>query len=204
MSHHVYTTPGFVVESHPHKEAGKFIYIFTRDLGMVGASAQGIRFEKSKLRYHAQDFSLATFSLVRGKETWRVVGAQEVLHAKIPALGKGDSIAAAHYLLYVRTLKVLKRLIAGEEKNEPLFDCILAAASALADSRFTLPELGLIEPLIMLRILHHLGYVRTGEDFRVFINDNSFDTTTIVALAAPHVKSKIVKEINTALKESQL
>jgi recombinational DNA repair protein (RecF pathway) len=204
MSHHVYTTPGFVVESHPHKEAGKFIYIFTRDLGMVGAAASGIRFEKSKLRYHAQDFSLATFSLVRGKETWRVVGAQEVLHHRIPTAGDKDAAAHAGYLLYVRILKVLKRLIPGEEKNEALFDAVLVAGNALAGETFTSVELQLIEPLIMLRILHHLGYVRNSADFTDFIKDNSFEKGIVAVLIAPNMKSKIIKEINTALKESQL
>ena len=204
MSHHVYTTPGFVVESHPHKEAGKFLYIFTRDLGMVGASAQGIRFEKSKLRYHAQDFSLATFSLVRGKETWRVVGAQEILHHRIPTSTKETISGKASHLLYVRMLKVLKRLLPGEEKNEPLFDAILAAGNALADAAFSEEELALLEPLIMLRVLHHLGYIRESSDFKPLLVNDSFGKEIVTAIIAPQMKSKIIKEINTALKESQL
>src|ERR1700733_8051707 len=78
MSHRIYTTSGFVVESRPYGEAGKILSIFTRDLGMVNAAAQGIRLVRSKLRYHAQDFSLAKFSLVRGRDLWRVVGAENV------------------------------------------------------------------------------------------------------------------------------
>ena len=51
------------------------ISIFTRDLGLVFASAQGIRFEKSKLRPFTRDYSFGQFSFVKGKEYWRLTGA---------------------------------------------------------------------------------------------------------------------------------
>ena len=75
--HPIHTTPGFIIGSRPSGEAGKMISIFTRDLGLVFASAQGIRFEKSKLRPFTQDYSFGQFSFVRGKEYWRLTSAQE-------------------------------------------------------------------------------------------------------------------------------
>src|SRR5690349_11857408 len=71
----IHTTPGFIIGSRPYGEAGKMLSIFTRDLGLVLAAAQGIRLEKSKLRYSAQDYSFGTFSLVRGKEFWRLTNS---------------------------------------------------------------------------------------------------------------------------------
>jgi recombinational DNA repair protein (RecF pathway) len=194
MSHHIYTTPGFVVESFSNGEAGKFIYIFTRDLGMVAAVAQGIRLSQSKLRYHAQDFSFANFSLVRGKEIWRIIGAEHI---------SGGNVSP----LFVRVLKILKRLVSGEEKNEALFDIVLAAHQFLQNMD---PEnLGgpktdesSAEYIIMLRILHQLGYVRTMASLEPFLKDNSFDPELFSAMTL--VKSAAIKEINTALKESHL
>jgi recombinational DNA repair protein (RecF pathway) len=52
--HHIYTNPAFIVHSSPYGEAGKFLLLFTKDFGMIGAVAQGIRLTQSKLRYHIQ------------------------------------------------------------------------------------------------------------------------------------------------------
>ena len=73
--HAIHTTPGFIIGSRPYGEAGKMLSIFTRDFGLVTATAQGIRLERSKLRYHAQDLSFGSFSLVRGREFWRLTSA---------------------------------------------------------------------------------------------------------------------------------
>lgn len=76
--HTIHTTPALVVGSKPNGEASKLIFLFTREFGLITAVAQGIRFEKSKLRYCAQDYNLGIFSLVKGKEFWRLVGAEEL------------------------------------------------------------------------------------------------------------------------------
>src|SRR3989344_8517195 len=74
MSHHLYQTPGIVLSSSPYGEANRDFRIFTKELGLIRASAQGIRFLKSKLRYAIHDFSYCDLSLVRGKEVWRLTG----------------------------------------------------------------------------------------------------------------------------------
>src|SRR3989344_4925396 len=118
MSHHIYTTPGFVILSRPYSESGKFFLIFTRDLGMVGATAQGVRQALSKLRYHVKDYSYSLFSFVRGKEVWRMTGARD--HAE--DFIRQDITDKENKKLYVRIISLLKRLLHGEEKNERLFD----------------------------------------------------------------------------------
>ncbi len=200
MSHHIYTTPGFVVESFPTGEAGKFIYVFTRDLGMVAGVAQGIRLSQSKLRYHAQDFSFANFSLVRGKEVWRIVGAEKIADDKSDIKNTGDGSKDAPSLLFVRVLKILKRLVPGEEKNEALFETVLAAGHFLKTAS-PADEIN-AEYIIMLRILNHLGYVRKIDTLEPFLKDDTFTPELLAQIAS--VKTAAVKEINTALKESQL
>ena len=197
MSHHIYTTPGFVVESNAYGEAGKFIYIFTRDLGMVAGVAQGIRLTQSKLRYHAQDFSFANFSLVRGKEIWRIIGAETVLSEVNDIEHSSIGLVSP---LFVRILKILKRLVPGEEKNEALFDVVLAAYNFLKNSAPA--DETIAESIIMLRILHQLGYVRTVPTLEPFLIDNSFRPELFAAMTI--VKSSAAREINAALKESHL
>lgn len=109
MSYAVYTTRGWILASAPSGEASKSYSIYTEDFGLVSARAQGVRKLDSKLRYNLDDFSFATLSLVRGKEFWRLTGAEK---AELPEGGK---------LARARVLSLVKRLVHGEERNEALF-----------------------------------------------------------------------------------
>jgi hypothetical protein len=208
MPHRIYTTAGFIIESRPYGEAGRMLTIFTRELGMVNAAAQGIRLGQSKLRYHAQNFSLAEFSLVRGRDLWRLVGAE-----------KNDTLSNSDPL-FIRILTILRRLINGEEKNEALFEAVLALHDFLDDnfikeedkanpvdiSTMTLMTFPAAEPIIMLRILYHLGYISISAqpELAPFLADNSFAPELLSKMSAFSTKSMAVKEINKALQESQL
>jgi len=196
MSHHIYTTPGFVIGSRPQGEANKYLYIFTRDLGMVGASAQGVRLEKSKLRYHVQDFSYSIFSLVRGKEVWRMTSA-----ADSAGLLSAITSNERYFEIYVKILSLLKRLLHGEEKHEALFDVCISGFTFLSDSEADEPFLRNFECLIVLRTLHLLGYIGKVKELEGFLSIEW--SKEIVGNAGSH-KKRIVEEINRALQESQL
>ncbi len=184
--HHIYTTPAFVVSSLPRGEAGKSLLLFTRDFGMIWATAQGIRLSQSKLRHHIQDYSFSYVSIVRGKEMWRLTGAGELQEKIKPSK------------LYVRILNVLKRLLTGEEKNEKLFEIIETSSKATYEEKDT----EIIECIIMLRILNALGYISNKKEFDKFLIDNALSPDLVEEMKK--VKLLVVKEINSALKESQL
>lgn len=207
MSHHVYTSQGFVIDSKPNGEAGKVLFLFTRELGMVAAIAQGIRLGVSKLRYHTQDFSYATFSLVKGKEMWRLTGATPVA-SSVPA-GSGGmsatddlsvSVTPAHRAIYARVFSLLRRLLHGEEKNEPLFDSVFAFFTYMNEGANA--NLELIECIIVLRVLHHLGYVRPSDTLTPFLTQDTWDDALIEVMRRN--KALVVKEINAGIKASQL
>lgn len=183
--HHIYTTPAFVVHSSPHGEAGKFLLLFTRDFGMIGAIAQGIRLNQSKLRYHVQDSSFSNVSIVRGKEVWRLTGAHEIEN-------RGGTI------LHLKILKLLKRLLQGEDKNEKLFEIIESMYQSDIDEK----DYSTVECLTILRILDSLGYIKKDSDIEVYLKDNSLDIETLKNFAG--IKSKVLNIVNSALKESQL
>src|SRR3989344_458642 len=149
--HIIHTTPGFIIKSRPRGESGKLLSIFTRDLGLVLATAQGIRLEKSKLRYHSQEYSFREFSFVRGKEFWRLTNAQSYVSAPV-----GDD-------LVIRIALLLRRLLHGEEANPELFDHISKSFSFLMNLSEILDEQrNMLESVIVLRVLYFLGYV--GKD----------------------------------------
>jgi DNA repair protein RecO (recombination protein O) len=195
MAHHIYTTDGFVIESTPHGEADRFYTLFTKELGLIRATARGVRLQKSKLRYSLQDFSWSRISLVRGKELWRITSAraEESLAVKYR-----DQKLILQTIAHVASL--IRRLVGAEEKNEALYSIINQAFEFL-ETRTWHAELKLFEIIVVLKILHNLGYLRDLPELHHFIHD-PFDELMLEAIR-PH-KALALKEINTSLRETQL
>ncbi len=199
MAHHVYNTEAFVLESSSLGEANKFYLIFTRELGMIRATAQGVRLLKSKLRYSLQDFSYLTLSVVRGKDLWRITNAKIEENLYTRYCNEKDIM---HVIAQVFVL--IKRLIPGEEKNEELFDVLTQAFSFLkevAREALTKEHSKAFEYILVLKILHNLGYVGSIKDLDVFITK----TWSVEVLRDMNdVKKQAIQEINRSLKETQL
>jgi DNA repair protein RecO (recombination protein O) len=195
MAHHIYTTDGFVVESTPSGEADRFYTLFTKELGLIRATARGVRLQKSKLRYSLQDFSWSRISLVRGKELWRITSAraEESLAVKYR-----DQKPILQTIAHIASL--IRRLVGGEEKNEALYK-IIDQAFEFLETRTWHTELKLFEIIVVLKILHNLGYLRDIAELHHFIHD-PFDESMLEAIK-PH-KALALKEINTSLRETQL
>src|SRR3989344_5623255 len=183
--HHIYTTKAFVVHSFPHGESGKFLLLFTKDFGLVGAVAQGIRFSKSKLRSHLIDFNFTNVSLVKGKEVWRVTGAQEIEHVE-------------SNIVQIKILKLLKRLLHGEEKNENLFEII----EKLYETEIDKADFDNVECLTVLRILDSLGYISKNNKYNNLLESTDIDNGRLDLIKK--IKPEIIKTINQSLKESHL
>jgi len=190
----IHTTPGFVIESRPSGEAGRVLSIFTRDLGLVRASAQGIRLEKSKLRYFTQEYSFGVFSLVRGREYWRLTGGETS-----PDWG---GLASANVELKARIAVLLRRLLHGEEPNQALFECIRGGETSPIWGGLASPDLQSLESLVVLRMLHSLGYVGSAQTLEKYLQ--STDITPELLSEAATNRILINQHINKALRESHL
>jgi recombinational DNA repair protein (RecF pathway) len=144
MSYSVYSTRGFILGSAPSGEAGKTYAIYTEQFGLLRAHAQGVRHLKSKLRYNLTDYNFATFSLVRGKEFWRITGAvSEPFATDADSASGGDSV-----LIRARILNFIRRLVQGEERNDELFAVLLDLFSG-----------SISETRVLARVLSSLGYL---------------------------------------------
>ncbi|MFA6432777.1 MAG: DNA repair protein RecO [Candidatus Paceibacterota bacterium] len=193
--HAIHSTPGFIIDSRAYGEAGKLLSIFTRDFGLITAAAQGIRLEKSKLRYSTQDYSFGTFSLVRGKELWRLTSASDV---------SAMSLRGRDAELIARIALLLRRLLQGEEAHSELFSRVESFRSFLRDN----PELdqekaNTIESISALQILHALGYIGGGDDLAEFLEPACLEDSTTLERAETK-RASINRHINKALKESHL
>lgn len=197
MSHAIYNAEGFILKSVNFNEANKYYYIFTREFGLLKASAQGVRHMQSKLRYGLSDFSLSKISLVRGKETWRLTGAELVSDFK-----KINSKERDKFLLISRIFSLLLRLLHGEEKNELLFDYLFHGLKFLQAEDLEKNNLEDFECVLALRILSSLGYIGQLGDFDQF-NESPYFTKELLSTMSS-LKSRAIFEINKSLKETHL
>lgn len=197
----IHTTPGFILDSRPYGEADKLLSIFTRDFGLVTATAQGIRFEKSKLRYFCQDYSFGTFSLVRGKEFWRLTSAASDIADSTESANLSKLSTPSRNSLIARMALLLRRLLHGEEANPDLFEALFAAQRFLMSTDLTEEQGKALESITVLRIMHHLGYVGGDAALRPFIDE---PLSSELLQAAGAQRAAINAHINKALKESHL
>jgi DNA repair protein RecO len=198
--HHIYHTEGIILGSRSHGEAGKYYYIFTRDLGMIYASAQGVRKMSSKLRFVLQDFAYLKIDLVQGKDFWRVTNASKT--NMLEQITKTPET----FKVFSNIARLLRRLLAGVEPNVALFIDLLQGLSVLEKiaqnfhSEKT-ADLRNIEAIIVLRIINNLGYIGDNEILQTFIK-SPFEEDMLYEAAKARVK--ILSEINKALRETHL
>ena len=192
--HHIYHTEGIILGSKNFGEAGRYYSIFTRDLGMIHASAQGVRKMSSKLRFILQDFSYVKVDLVQGKNFWRVASASKMnrLEELVKNLGA--------FQVFSNIAKLLERLLAGAEQNEKLFIDLVDGLSVLATTKEA-KDLENTEAILVLRILSNLGYIGSGR-ISERLTESPFEKNLI--LEAAKVRSQLVRQINQALRESHL
>ena len=194
--HTIHTTPGFIIGSRAYGDAGKILFIFTRDFGLIYATAQGIRLEKSKLRYYIQDHSFGIYSLVRGREYWRMTSASADLGFKIYDLRKEEKELMARIAL------LLRRLLQGEEAHPELFDRIFECAKFLERQALSDDEMQALESLVVARMLHALGYIGDVVEFGTNMSSVEIDVGLLDSLAG--TRTLLNQHINKALKESML
>ena len=181
-------------------EAGRHYSIFTRDLGMIYASAQGVRKMSSKLRFVLQDFSYLKIDLVQGKDFWRVTNASKT--GMLEQITKTPET----FKVFSNIARLLKRLLAGVEPNEALFADLIQGLAILEKTAKNFSseksaDLRNIEAIIVLRIINNLGYIGDSEVLQTFIK-SPFEEDMIYQAAKSRVR--ILSEINKALRETHL
>ena len=196
--YHLYHTPAFVLGGTSFGEANKHFTLFTRELGMITASATSVRAERSKLRYGLQDFSLSDITLVRGRERWRITNAT-LVEDVFRAFRHSPEATA----LFARVFRLLRRLLSGEEKNEPLFTTLVYAFSFLQTPEAASGEHANTEIILVLRILYLLGYLAPRTEFSPFISDLLLWDAALVKRAGK-LRALALADINHSLRQTQL
>jgi len=181
--YNIRTSEGVVLGKRGIGEAHTMVFLFTREHGLVRASARSARLSRSKLRYGLEPMTLARFSLVRGKNEWRLTGVERVERlTPSPALG--------------RVSNLLLRLVAGEEQHRALFEDVQKGFLLLA-SQDAASHTEAVETVLVLRILSHLGYLPKSAALAPFIEEQFSIELSAKALAE---RALLVRAINESLK----
>lgn len=199
MSYTIHHTNALILSSGQYGEADAIVTLFTEDFGRVHARAIGVRKEASKLRFALQPYSYAKVALVRGREVWRLTGAQ-IQHSLFY-----DCPADMQPTL-LRVTSLLKRLVHGEEAHPELFVFLSESLHPQTLSSLTKEDRELLEIYIVFRVVTMLGY--GSEDLIQFEQGSLADycgqeLTDRLERLRGHQK-QLVRHINQALEASHL
>ncbi len=196
MAHHIYQTEGYILGRSPMGEANAFFRIYTKDLGLVHATAQGVRYLKSKLRYSLQEFSYSDIALVRGKEMWRITNARERENI-FYKLREREHVLA----LSLRVLSLIERFVQGEEKNDDLFNDVTTALTFFEASDIQESDMQNVEYIFTLKILSRLGYGPESKNLDHFV-ESPWSMDLIKEMATKKTEAK--DHIDRSIRESHL
>lgn len=179
-----YTTKSIVLASYPQGEHDRVYKLFTRDFGMVMAHAKSIRRLESKLRSHIEPGNLSVVTLVKGRDIWRLVGAER-------------EYVTSPYLPLITAL--LARFIQGEGSYKTLYDRIVQLLSAAPSYDKDVTHI-----LVYYILLVGLGYadarVIGTKDINEYITWSVDDLYTHMVLRKQEVRT----HVHMVLKEMQL
>ncbi len=197
MSHTKHHTEALIVGTYDRGEVDRLYMLFTKDFGLLYAKARGVRKIHSKLRSTLQNLSHIHCSLIRAQDTWQLTNAD--VH---------DTLAASLYgkekeLLRVgRIVKLLKRLLEREEKNKALYQTVIEGLRYLAHPTLSTQERDYTEALVVMRILHALGYLGNPHYFGYLLG--SVHVNDMLVGETGRVQSRAVAEINRSLRTIHL
>ncbi len=197
MAHHLYHTRGFIAGGLPTGEASRLIFCFTDLLGFIPARAQGVRQEPSKLRHHLSPYGRGAYTLVRGREVWRLIGAE----TEAPV----ETLAQPPRLIFHRLLNLVIRFAPREEAIPALFSLLdqfwrTFSVDSHRETDYDAGDWYRCELYVVARLLATLGYVPLSSP----IADVSFTWSKSKSKIIGQVESTLLRSVNDALTHSHL
>lgn len=194
---HQYSTNALVLGAYNTGEANKTYALYTEEFGLVYCQARSVRKEGAKLSNNLQPLSRSTVSLIRGKKGWKVVGSVELGNVYYE-LKRSPQVRD----MVIRILKLVRRLVRGEGRNDSLFHALSEGIAYCVSSDLDIPRANNVERLLALRILATLGYMTPRPQFASLLSHYSVLEDDLILIDAE--QSVATREINAALKNAQL
>lgn len=187
--HHIHVTNGIVLGKRGVGEANTLVFALTQDLGLVRGAARSTRLVASKLRYGLEPLTQARFSFVKGRHEWRLVQVEQAHNLFAKATPRERAAAG-------RVSQLLLRLVYGQEPSAALYSDVAEGFAALLTH-----DPASVEVVLVLRVLHHLGYLPHSEALAPFV-----EADYSVELSAEALKSRslLIRTINESLQATGL
>lgn len=185
---------GVVVRRASAGEGSARVLLYTDSAGLLWAHAQSAREERSQLRSHLQIGTRGKFSLVKGKDVWRVVGIAETVNMHFALAGRTDA-----QKMLQRVLLFVRQFVRGEGSDPYFFSVLWGFFDSLHVHNEEL--LKDAEHAVVLRMLAALGYVEGGEGVAHFLHP-SYDRETLVSFSKD--RKAVLAVINEGITASGL
>lgn len=150
MAYATYITDALVCGAKDSNTSDKSFLLFTREAGMLFASARSVREERSRQRFALQDFTHVRVSLIKGKTGWRIGSVEPLRNYYAEAVDKEARGSVA------KIFRQLRRFIHGEEAAIELFDYTIKSLRVISSA---VSDRLILDNLIQLQFLNLLGYV---------------------------------------------
>ncbi len=197
MSRQFYQLAGFIIARRELGEADWLLLVITSDYGLIKVVAKGVRLTKSKLRPSLTRFRPVQLTVVKGREIWRLVGAERV---------SGESLPLPLERLFAKLAVLLERLVPPEAPASELYDELDAGFAYFSHLARTIElspaALAAGETVLVLRILRALGYASPAAGLPVELWRGRWNQELLSQ--ATTVKRQTITVINQALAASQL
>lgn len=170
------------------------VLLYTDSAGLLWAHAQSAREERSQLRSHLQIGTRGKFSLVKGKDVWRVVGIAETVNMHFALEHRTDAQKTLQ-----RVLLFVRQFVRGEGSDPYFFSVLWGFFNSLHDHDDE--SLKDAEHAVVLRMLAALGYVEGGESISRFLHP-SYDKDTLADFSKK--RKTVLSVINEGITASGL
>lgn len=190
MAYRHYHVIGLVLGHLAHGESNRLYQVLTPDFGLIRVLAQGVRLEKSKLRYNFQTYHLVDLDLVRGREYWRLTGATKIGSANDLQVAFGRRLGS-----------VLLKLIHGEEASAMIFSDLKRAWDLLIDKPGEIDPEDL-EIFVLIRLFANLGYLAPSEISIPILVNQDFSWSDVSTVSKK--RGALIRVINASFLSSGL
>lgn len=171
MAYVTYTTQAIVCGARASNTSDKSYFLFTRQFGMLYATARSVREERSRQRYALQECAIVNVSLVKGKGGWRIGSVEAVAQ---------PFLAATHRPVragIVSVLSFLRRFCSGETPYVFIFD----DSVRLLQQLHTAPDqVSTLIAVYEFRALADLGYIAVPEPLREMLREHVWSNAVLL------------------------
>ena len=195
MTYTKYHTRAIILDTQENGESDRIFTLLTETHGVVRAVAKSVRDEKSKLRGGLAPYAVIRIGLIRARVLWRITDA------RIES-GNTDLISQPARQVLARIYNLSNRLIDTGKSVVDVFDVLVEGTVYLQGQHISRDEIELLETILVMRLLHRLGYFGGGAFFE-HITSSPYITDMVLTETA-RLRSRIVSQINRSMREIHL